>query len=365
MMTPLLTQLVTAPAGVVLLLSSCQDPAPRPKAASITVFPVVLAGSANVDVANVVGSLLERGGMPAVEVAEATFMPDPAQDFAAQAAAFGAFVREPVLPTERALFVEILGSRAIGITELRSVLVDAAGKVLWSERQNAGDGAFDEKPPKEPLDSCVFVVQRLREPLGLADPLRSGAKEGKLGERMKQKAGVPPAAELEAMTQRLAALRKLGAGASIRVLPPRRGDAWSATDASDLATRLQSAGFSGAKASTDPVRFATDRSSNEQPPIRPYEQVFPRPIVDADQWQRVTATGTFDGDHQFVVRNRNNGDDRGYEIVTPLRTATGAVLVDRGFIVIVPGTEALAEAGLGGGTDSPDADIDYTVDFGF
>lgn len=78
--------------------------------------------------------------------------------------------------------------------------------------------------------------------------------------------------------------------------------------------------------------------SNEQAPIKPYEQIFTRPIVESDQWQRVTATGTFDGDHQFVVRNRNNGDDRGYEVVTPLRTATGAVLVDRGFITIVPGT---------------------------
>ena len=35
--------------------------------------------------------------------------------------------------------------------------------------------------------------------------------------------------------------------------------------------------------------------SNEQAPVRPYEQVFTRAIVDADQWQRVTATGTFDG----------------------------------------------------------------------
>lgn len=78
--------------------------------------------------------------------------------------------------------------------------------------------------------------------------------------------------------------------------------------------------------------------SNEQAPIKPYEQVFTRTIVDADQWQRVTATGTFDGDHQFVVRNRNNGDDRGYEVVTPLRTAAGAVLVDRGFIQVAPGT---------------------------
>ncbi len=78
--------------------------------------------------------------------------------------------------------------------------------------------------------------------------------------------------------------------------------------------------------------------SNEQAPVQPYEQVFTRVIVDADQWQRVTATGTFDGAHQFVVRNRNNGEDRGYEVVTPLRTATGTVLVDRGFLGVVPGT---------------------------
>ena len=78
--------------------------------------------------------------------------------------------------------------------------------------------------------------------------------------------------------------------------------------------------------------------SNEQAPIKPYEQVFTRVITDADQWQRVTATGTFDGEHQFVVRNRNNGDDRGIEVVTPLRTASGAVLVNRGFIAVPPGT---------------------------
>jgi cytochrome oxidase assembly protein ShyY1 len=33
-----------------------------------------------------------------------------------------------------------------------------------------------------------------------------------------------------------------------------------------------------------------------------------------------------------VVRYRSNGDAEGYEIVTPLHTATGTVLVDRGFI---------------------------------
>ena len=79
--------------------------------------------------------------------------------------------------------------------------------------------------------------------------------------------------------------------------------------------------------------------ANEQKPIRPYEEIFTRTITDADQWQRVEARGTFDPDHQFVVRYRNNGDAEGYEIVTPIHTATGTVLVDRGFIPRVHGAQ--------------------------
>ena len=78
--------------------------------------------------------------------------------------------------------------------------------------------------------------------------------------------------------------------------------------------------------------------ANEQKPVQPYEQVFIRPITDADQWQRVEARGTFDPDRQFVVRYRSNGGVDGYEVVTPLRTASGAVLVDRGFILLERGT---------------------------
>ena len=76
---------------------------------------------------------------------------------------------------------------------------------------------------------------------------------------------------------------------------------------------------------------------NEQKPVQPYQAVFTHLITDADQWQRVEARGTFDADHQFVVRYRSNGDADGYEVVTPLRTATGAILVDRGFIPLEHG----------------------------
>jgi cytochrome oxidase assembly protein ShyY1 len=79
--------------------------------------------------------------------------------------------------------------------------------------------------------------------------------------------------------------------------------------------------------------------ANQQKPVQPYEQVFRHPITDLDQWQRVEARGTFDAEHQFVIRYRSNGDAEGYEVVTPLRTATGAVLVDRGFIPLERGTQ--------------------------
>lgn len=77
--------------------------------------------------------------------------------------------------------------------------------------------------------------------------------------------------------------------------------------------------------------------ANEQRPIRPLAEVFTAEITDADQWQRVEAVGTFVPDQQFLVRYRSNGGDKGYEVVTPLRTSAGVVLVDRGFVATGPG----------------------------
>jgi cytochrome oxidase assembly protein ShyY1 len=78
---------------------------------------------------------------------------------------------------------------------------------------------------------------------------------------------------------------------------------------------------------------------NEQQPVRPWSEVFTKTITDPDQWQRVSATGTFDADHQYVLRYRSTTDIDGYEVVTPLRTATGNVLVDRGIVSVTNGAQ--------------------------
>jgi cytochrome oxidase assembly protein ShyY1 len=75
-------------------------------------------------------------------------------------------------------------------------------------------------------------------------------------------------------------------------------------------------------------------AAHEAQPPRPYRDVFGRVITDADQWQRVIVTGTFDGAHQLQVRYRSNAGRVGSEVLTPLRTTSGDVLlVSRGLIV--------------------------------
>lgn len=72
--------------------------------------------------------------------------------------------------------------------------------------------------------------------------------------------------------------------------------------------------------------------AHQNTPVADFAAIYTRTIVEADQWQRVTVRGTFDPDHQFMVRYRSLGPASGYEVLTPLRTTTGAwVLVDRGF----------------------------------
>jgi len=56
-------------------------------------------------------------------------------------------------------------------------------------------------------------------------------------------------------------------------------------------------------------------------------------LVTKQEWRRVTVTGTYERDHQLLVRNRPFNGSPGFEVLTPLRTADGALfIVDRGWV---------------------------------
>lgn len=70
----------------------------------------------------------------------------------------------------------------------------------------------------------------------------------------------------------------------------------------------------------------------ENSPVVGWQEYFTEPVTEADEWHRVRITGHYLTEQQYVVRFRSNGDARGYEVVTPIRTEDGTVvLVNRGF----------------------------------
>ena len=104
-----------------------------------------------------------------------------------------------------------------------------------------------------------------------------------------------------------------------RVRQPRRLATGSARPAAERATRR--------------------RVSNEQAPVAAGGRgLRTGRSAKPTSGRRRRATGTFDAEHQFVIRYRNNGGEEGYQVVTPLRTDIGALLVDRGFVALPRGT---------------------------
>ncbi|TDQ55326.1 cytochrome oxidase assembly protein ShyY1 [Actinorugispora endophytica] len=75
-----------------------------------------------------------------------------------------------------------------------------------------------------------------------------------------------------------------------------------------------------------------------------------------DRWRSVTATGTYDPEHELLVRNRDGLDGVGLYVVTPLVTGDGsAVLVNRGWVPQPPTSTEQPEV-----PPAPDGEVTVT-----
>src|SRR5512134_1098042 len=54
--------------------------------------------------------------------------------------------------------------------------------------------------------------------------------------------------------------------------------------------------------------------------------------IDEMEWRAVQVVGEYDFENQIALRNRYNGNEYGYHLLTPLLFSGTAVLVDRGWI---------------------------------
>jgi cytochrome oxidase assembly protein ShyY1 len=73
---------------------------------------------------------------------------------------------------------------------------------------------------------------------------------------------------------------------------------------------------------------------NESAPVAPVGDVLSTtPVQDAQEYRRVTATGTYDPANSVIVRYRTRDGASGVDVVVPLTTTSGTtLLVDRGWL---------------------------------
>ena len=234
------------------------------KDAALTIVSVQLAGSPSPQVGEAVGLMLERAGMKNLELGGGEFRPPEKADLAQTAKALGEYVRANPPKTEYALFADFLGSPRKGVDEVRGVIVNKQGDVVWQDRQTPDDADFKRVKPTEPLLCCVLLVERLRPVLGLDDPTREDAPEGKLAKRWQQKTGLPGEAEQAALQERQQAFKKAVKTATLLVYPARAGDEVSKDSATNLAKLINEAKLTKAAAADQGPQLTVKGDMNEQ-----------------------------------------------------------------------------------------------------
>ncbi len=93
-------------------------------------------------------------------------------------------------------------------------------------------------------------------------------------------------------------------------------------------------------------RWQLDRAASQSDSDKLRDAALASPVVDvsdlltlgevpppSSQWRLISATGTYDSEHQLLVRNRTLDGANGYYVLVPLRTDGGTVLpVVRGWV---------------------------------
>jgi hypothetical protein len=225
--------------------------------ASLTILPVRLAGKPWDRVTEVVGFLLEQQGLGNIELGKTAFTPAET-NLESLAAAVGAFVKTNPITTSYALYAEYNGDHKTGLNELRAVVVDQTGAVVWTDRQTPQDEAFKKMEGRDPMTMSVLLVQRLSPQLGLNEKTAKAAKPGRMAVIMDQRSGLPPANERAALPERQQAMKRALPGATLLVYPARIvGNEVSIPSATNVVRLLNQAGLCKAVPAGQPVPLKT------------------------------------------------------------------------------------------------------------
>jgi len=281
---------------------------------SMTVLPVILAGRPFDRVSEIVGLFLEQKGLRDIEIGPKPCTPPASIALDKLAEAVAEFVKKNPVATEHALYAEYNGSPQEGLVELRAVVVDKMGGVVWMDHLGEQDDAMKRLQQKEPMTFSVLLVERLSPELGLNEETAKAAKPGKMAKLMDERSGLPPENERAAIPPRQKELRKTRKTMALTVFPVQIGDTTISASSIELAKMITDAGLckavpaqqssllkvSRADPSELKALWSLARAFREycrQNPTGPYYALYADCAFNPERWEQ--------GFVHFVVCDRN------------------------------------------------------------
>ena len=231
--------------------------------ASLTILPVLLAGNPWDRVTEFVGVLFEQQGLKNIELGQTPLVPGAGVELERLCGMLGEFMGQHPIATEYALYAELNGSRQTGIVEVRAVVLDKTGAVVWTEVQTSDSAAFKNLPEgSDPMSVTCLMVERLCPQFSLNEETAANAKPGKMARLADERGGIPPEEERTPMPEREAALKGAAPKSILMIFPVRNNDAANSESMNSLVKIINKAGLCKAIPATESILL---KASQEDP----------------------------------------------------------------------------------------------------
>ena len=315
--------------------------------ASLSILPMMIAGRPFDRATDFLGVLLEQRGLQHIEIGRVPFTAGVKTEMPVLSVSLAGFLRTNSIATDYALYVELNGPT---LDEVRAVVMDKSGEMVWSDHQTTRDKAFQALgTPRDPMTLMAFLVDRLSPQFSLNDDTAK-KRSHKLEDALKASSGYAPAGETEErMPARLKTLKDSRQKATLMVLGVRMERAVNITNASDLAKQIgeaklfqavvpakQPALLEASLAGGDQLRYLWAIAREFQayvkknPPDADYV-LYADYIFNRQHWQQGGVQFVVcDRQGEWVIAELTNSDQEDYQRVKPI-SAEGCdkLLVER------------------------------------
>jgi hypothetical protein len=315
--------------------------------ASLAILPAMLVGRPFDRVTDVLGVMLEQRGLQHIEIGKVPFTTGVKTEMPALSVSLAAFLKTNSITTDYALYVELNGPT---LDEVRAVVVDKSGGMVWSDHQTTRDKAFQALGmPRDPMILLNFLVDRLSPQLSLNEETAK-KRSHKLEAELTANSGFAPAIEREErMPARLKIMKESRPKATLLVAGVRIGGAVNVTNSADLAKQIgQAKLFESVVPARKPLLLEARLTDGNQmrylwaiarelqafvkknPPPADYV-LYADYIFDRQHWQQGGVQFIVcDSQGEWVLAELTNSDQEDYQRIKPI-SAEGCdkLLVER------------------------------------